>query len=82
VGSSNVVPIWRGKVVTRRSPRKVRKQAGQARNTAAVPGQVSHTTFAQHRTPMWFSIAALIAITMWPSALVLLVQGVYRVIER
>jgi len=79
--NSNVVPISRARSVPRRSPaprhlkRVVRMKATVALRPAP---KVASTT----DTPIWLSIAALIAMTMWPSGVVWLVQLAYRIVGR
>jgi hypothetical protein len=77
--NSNVVPISRARGVARRTPARkyLRPVAGRKAAAAARPAAA---VAAVHDTPMWLSILALIAITMWPSALVWTVQLAYHLV--
>ncbi len=46
--------------------------------TAATAARRPAPVVTVTQTPMWFSLAALAAMTMWPSALVWTVQLAYR----
>jgi len=76
--NSNVVPISRARGVARRTPARkyLRPVAGRKAAAAVRPAAAA----ALHDTPIWLSILALIAITMWPSALVWTVQLAYRLV--
>jgi hypothetical protein len=76
--NSNVVPISRARSVVRRAPARTHlmpvagRQGVAARHPALAVSSVPNT-------PIWLSIFALIAMTMWPSALVWSVQLAYRI---
>jgi len=50
--------------------------------TAGTTARRPAPAVAVAQTPMWFSLAALAAMTMWPSALVWTVQLAYRAFNR
>jgi hypothetical protein len=74
---SNVVPISRARSVARPAPARghLRTVAGRK---AIVESRPSPVVAPVANTPIWFSILALIAMTMWPSALVGMVKLAYR----
>jgi hypothetical protein len=75
--NSNVVPISRARSVARRTPAQKYLRPVAGRKAAAAPRPAAAA--AAHDTPIWLSILALVAITMWPSALVWTVQLAYRI---
>jgi hypothetical protein len=75
--NSNVVPISRARNVARRTPARAHLRAVAGRKAAAAPRPP--IAAAAPDTPIWLSILALIAMTMWPSALVGMVQLAHRV---
>lgn len=80
---SNVVPISRARSVARRIPARthLRPVAGRKGAAARRPA-LAAVASAPSNTPIWFSVCALIAMTMWPSALVWVVQLGYRIAAR
>ncbi|HVA39395.1 MAG TPA: hypothetical protein VNF49_01930 [Candidatus Binataceae bacterium] len=76
--NSNVVPISRARGVARRTPARTHLRPVAGRSAAAAPRPSPVVAFVPD-TPIWLSILALIAMTMWPSALVWMVQFAYRV---
>jgi hypothetical protein len=75
---SNVVPISRARSVARRTPARKHLRPLAGRKAAEAPRPVASAA-SLHDTPIWLSILALLAITMWPSALVWTVQLAYRI---
>ena len=49
--------------------------------TAAATARPPSVAAAVAQTPIWFSLFALVAMTMWPSALVWAVQLAYRAVN-
>jgi hypothetical protein len=78
--NSNVVPISRARSVARRAPARTRPRL-LAGHKAVVPTRPVAAVASLHHTPIWLSILALIAMTMWPSALVWTVQVASRVVN-
>jgi hypothetical protein len=76
---SNVVPISRARSVARGTPARTHLRSVAGRKAAAAP-RLALAVAAVPNTPIWLSILALVAMTMWPSALVGMVQLAYRVI--
>jgi hypothetical protein len=76
---SNVVSISRARSVVRRTPARKYLRPVAGRKAAAAPRPASAVT-SSHDTPIWLSILALVAITMWPSALVWTVHIAYRLV--
>jgi hypothetical protein len=76
--NSNVVPISRARSVARHAPARRHLRPVASRKGVAVRGPALVVAGVPN-TPIWFSIFALIAMTMWPSALVWTVQLVYRI---
>jgi hypothetical protein len=79
--NSNVVPISRARSVPRRSAARSHLKP-VVRVKAAAALRPAPAVASKPDTPIWFSIAALIAITMWPSGVVWLVQLAYRIVGR
>lgn len=79
--NSNVVPISRARSVARRMPARthLRPVAGRKGAAACRPALAAAPV---PNTPIWVSVFALIAMTMWPSALVWMVQLGYRIAAR
>jgi hypothetical protein len=75
---SNVVPISRARSVARHAPARTHLRPVAGRKGAAVR-RPALAVAAVPNTPIWLSILALIAMTMWPSALVWTVQIAYRI---
>jgi hypothetical protein len=82
---SNVVPISRARSALRRAPARSRprpvpdlKLAGRNDRAHRAPLAIASVP----STPIWFSVLALAAMTMWPSALVWTVQLAYRLAAR
>jgi len=80
--NSNVVPISRARSVARRAPARTHLRPVPGRKGAAYRGRPALAVAAVPNTPIWLSIFALIAMTMWPSALVWTVQLAYRIAGR
>jgi hypothetical protein len=78
--NSNVVPISRARSVARRAPARIRPRPLAGHKTV-VSAQPAAAVTSLHNTPIWFSVLALIAMTMWPSALVWTVQVASRVVN-
>jgi hypothetical protein len=76
--NSNVVPISRARSTTRRAPARTQLRPVAGGKGAAVR-RPALAVAAVPNTPIWLSILALIAMTMWPSALVWTVQLAYRI---
>jgi hypothetical protein len=76
--NSNVVPISRARSVARRTPARPHLRSVAGRKAAAAPRLAPVVAFVPD-TPIWLSILALIAMTMWPAALVWAIQLAYRV---
>ncbi len=79
--NSNVVPISRARSVASRTPARMRLRPVAGRKAAVIP-RPALAVAAIPNTPIWLSILALIAMTMWPSVLVWMVQFAYRVAAR
>jgi hypothetical protein len=75
---SNVVPISRARSVARSAPARTSLRPVAGRKAAVDPRPAPPATLAPD-TPIWLSILALIAIIMWPSVLVWMVQLAYRI---
>jgi len=78
---SNVVPISRARSVASHAPARTHLRPVASRKGAAVR-RPTLAVAAVHNTPIWLSILALIAMTIWPSALVWTVQLAYRIAGR
>jgi hypothetical protein len=76
---SNVVPISRARSVARRTPVRKHLRPVAGRKAVAAPGPAAPVA-SLHDTPIWLSVLALVAITMWPSALVWTVELAYRIV--
>jgi hypothetical protein len=79
--NSNVVPISRARRAVRRPPARARLRpvAGTKVVAASRPALIVAPV---PDTPIWLSILALVAMTMWPSVLVWMVQLGYRIATR
>lgn len=75
---SNVVPISRARSVARRPPPR-RRLKPAVRLKVAAAARPLPAVAPRPDTPIWLSIVALVAMTMWPSSLVWLVQLACRV---
>jgi len=75
---SNVVPISRARRVARRTPARTHLRPAAGPKVALAPQPVPAVATVPD-TPIWLSILALIAMTMWPSALVWAVQLTHRI---
>jgi hypothetical protein len=79
---SNVVPISRARSGVRRAPVPARLRPVAIRKVAVGNHEKIRRSplgiASVPATPMWLSILALVAMTMWPSALVWMVQLAYR----
>jgi hypothetical protein len=78
---SNVVPISHARSVARRTPARAHLRSVK-RVQAASASRPAHAVALMRETPIWVSILALTAMTMWPSALVWMVQLGHRVVVR
>ena len=78
---SNVVPISRARSVARHASARTHLRPVAGRKGAAVSRPALEAGGVPN-TPIWLSIFALIAMTMWPSALVWTVQLAYRIAGR
>ena len=76
---SNVVPISRARGVVLRMPSRARLGPMTGRRSAAMRKPALAVVSAVPDTPIWVSLFALVAMTMWPSALVWMVQLGYRI---
>jgi hypothetical protein len=79
--NTNVVLISRARSVTRRTPARTHLRPVAGRKAAAAPGRPTVAVTSLHDTPIWLSILALVAMTMWPSALVWTVQLAHRIVS-
>src|SRR5580704_16678328 len=75
---SNVVPISRARSVAGRTPARAHLRPIAGRKGTVVRRPALAIAPAVRDTPMWLSILALTAMTMWPSALVWMVRLGYR----
>jgi len=75
---SNVVPISRARSVARHAPARTHLRPVAGRKGAAVSRPALEAGGVPN-TPIWLSIFALVAMTMWPSALVWTVKLAYRI---
>ncbi len=78
---SNVVPISRAKSTVRRAPARTRSRQMAGARIAGAAARRPSVAIAVAQTPIWFSLFALVAMTMWPSALVWAVQLAYRAVN-
>lgn len=79
--NSNVVPISRARRVARRPPARARLRPVAGPKAVAASRPVLAVASVPD-TPIWLSILALVAMTMWPSALVWMVELGYRIAAR
>ena len=79
--NSNVVPISRARSVARHAPTRTHLRPVAGRKGAAVR-RPALAVAGVPNTPIWLSIFALIAMTMWPSVLVWTVQLAYHLAGR
>jgi len=77
--NTNVVPISRARSVARRTPARTHLKPVAGRKAIAAPRSVVAVA-SSHDTPIWLSILALLAMTMWPSALVWMFQLAHRIV--
>lgn len=76
---TNVVPISHGRSVVRRAPvRRYPRPVALVQNAAGVRGRKAAPAPCVV-TPAWVCIASLVAVTMWPSAAVLLTKFALRI---
>jgi len=80
--NSNVVPISRARNVARRAPARTHFGPVPDRKGAAYRRRPALAVAGVPNTPIWLSIFALIAMTMWPSVLVWTVQLAYHLAGR
>jgi hypothetical protein len=79
---SNVVPISRARSVARRTPSQAQLRSVAVRTSVAASRPALAVVSSAPDTPIWISLLALVAMTMWPSALVWMVQLGYYIAGR